>query len=57
MQSNDIQGQPPLSRDPYRVIYLWGVASDAFRNNYRRGVWVPAQGRDDDTLTRCRGLP
>jgi hypothetical protein len=36
------QRRPGERRDPYRVIYRWSPVSDTFRNNYRRGFWVPA---------------
>jgi len=39
---------PALRRDPYAAaLSMKMLASDTLRNNYRRGVWVPAQGRDD----------
>src|SRR5258708_1287315 len=48
------------SRDPYSVIALWGTKADAFQDNQRRWLWVPAfagttNGERALLLLRCSG--
>src|ERR1700760_717820 len=45
---NSSTRRPGERRDPYAVSSRCRHWADAFCNHRRQGLWVPAQGRDDE---------